>query len=255
LNRGYTSNGRADSVTAFDLKTLRTIQETHVAGQNPDAIVYDRLGGHVFTFNGRSKDASVLDAMTLATVTTIPLPDKPEFAVDDDDGTIFVNIDSEQGQLVAIDARTLTVKATWPLPGCASPSGLALDKGHHRLFSVCDGKVMAVTDALSGRQIAKVAIGEGPDAAAYDNARGLAFSSNGEGTLSIVRSDGSDRYEVLRTVPTQRGARTMALDPAAGRVYLVTADFDPAPPATAAQPHPRPVPKPGSFTVLVVAYQ
>ena len=255
LNRGYTSNGRSDSVTAFDLNTLRTIQEAHVPGKNPDAIVYDAPGKHVFTFNGRSKDADVLDADSLTLVRTIPMPDKPEFAVDDDNGTIFVNIESEQGQLVAIDTRKLAVRATWKLPGCASPSGLALDKIRHRLFSVCDGKVMVVTDALTGAQVDKVAIGDGPDAAAFDSRRQLAFSSNGEGTLSIIREDGSHRYAVAHTVPTMRGARTMALDPSAGKVYLVSADFDPAPAATPEQPHPRPVPKAGTFTVLVVSLQ
>jgi DNA-binding beta-propeller fold protein YncE len=154
--------------------------------------------------------------------------------------------------MIVIDSRALTVKAKWPLPGCASPSGLAMDRAHHRLFSVCDGKVMAVTDATSGAQVARVAIGEGPDAAAYDAKRGLVYSSNGEGSLSIVRQSSADRYEIASTVRTQRGARTMALDPEGGKVYLVTADFGPTPAPTAEQPHPRPPPTADSFTVLVV---
>ena len=251
LKRGFTSNGRANSVTAFDLDTLKVIQEAKVSGQNPDAILYEPSGNHVFTFNGTSKDVTVLDASSLAVVATIPVPDKPEFAAQDGRGQIFVNIESDPGQMVVIDAQKLTVKNTWPLPGCNSPSGLAIDRAHRRLFSVCDGKVMAVTDAVSGKQTALVTIGEHPDAAGYDQKRGLVFSSNGEGTLSVVRQDSPDRYTVVQTLPTQRGARTMALDETTGKVYLVTADFGAAPAATAEQPHPRPALIPDSFVLLV----
>ena len=252
LHRGFTSNGRADSVTVFDLDTLKTIQEVKVPAHNPDCILYDPVGKHVFTFDGRSKDVTVLDAATLAVVATIPVPDKPEFAQDDHAGHIFVNIESDPGQMVVIDSRKLTVQSTWPLPGCNSPSGLAIDRAHRRLFSVCDGNVMAVTNGASGAQVAQVPIGRGPDAAAYDEKRGLVFSSNGEGTLTVVRQESADHYRVLDTLKTQAGARTMALDAATGRVYLVTAEFGPAPAATPEQPHPRPTPLPDSFTVLVV---
>jgi YVTN family beta-propeller protein len=252
LNRGFTSNGRANTVTAFDLDTLKVIQEAKVSGRNPDAILYEPSGKHVFTFNGASKDVTVLDASSLAVITTIPVPDKPEFAAQDGRGQIFVNIESDPGQMVVIDTQTLKVKSTWPLPGCNSPSGLAIDSAHRRLFSVCDGKVMAVTDAVGGKQVALVPIGEHPDAAAYDAKRGLVFSSNGEGTLSVVHQDGADSYSVVQTLPTQRGARTMALDAAAGKVYLATADFGPAPAPTAEQPHPRPAMLPDSFVMLVV---
>ncbi len=249
--RGYTSNGKGDSVTMFDLETLKSVKEAPVPGHNPDAILYEPSLKHVFTFNGRSKDVTVLDATTLAVVATLPVPDKPEFAVDDGAGQIFVNIESEPGKMVVIDSRKLTVKATWDLPGCASPSGLALDKVHHRLFSVCDGGVMAVTDAATGGQIAKVTIGEGPDAVAYDAKRGLVFSSNGGGTLTVVRQESADRYSVQQNLKTQRGARTMALDPG-GLVYTVTSDFGPPPAPTAEQPHPRPTPVGASFTVFVI---
>lgn len=252
LHRGFTSNGRADSVTAFDLDTLKTIQEMKIAGHNPDAILYEPKGKHVFTFDGRSKDVTVLDAKTLATVATIAVPDKPEFSADDHAGHIFVNIESDPGQMVEIDAAKLTVTATWPLPGCNSPSGLAIDRKHHRLFSVCDGNVMAVTNSDTGAQVAQVPIGRGPDAAAYDEKRGLVFSSNGEGTLTVVKQESADKYSVADTVKTQAGARTMALDPATGRVYLVTAEFGPAPAPTASQPRQRPTVVPDSFTVLVV---
>jgi YVTN family beta-propeller protein len=252
LHRGFTSNGKGDSITVFDLDSLRAIREVKIPAHNPDAILYEPSGKHVFTFNGKSKDVTVLDASTLAFVATIPVPDKPEFAVDDHSGQIFVNIESEPGQMVVIDSRKLVVKAIWPLAGCASPSGLAMDRVHRRLFSVCDDKVMAVTNADNGSSVARVPIGEGPDAAAFDDKRRLVLSSNGEGNLTAVREESPDVYRVLDTVKTQRGARTMALDPVGGKVYLVTADFTPAPAPTSEQPHPRPVAVPDTFTVLVV---
>jgi DNA-binding beta-propeller fold protein YncE len=252
LNRGYTSNGRANSVTVFDLDTLQITQEIPIPGKNPDAILFDAWSGHVFTFNGASRNATVLDASTLAVIGTIPLPDKPEFAAVDGRGRVFVNIESDPGQLVAIDSKSMTVKNTWTLKGCNSPTGLALDVSHARLFSVCDGKVMAVTDSSNGKQIALVPIGEHPDAAAFDAKRATAYSSNGEGTLSIVRQGSTDRYSVIANLPTQRGARTMALDASTGRIYLATAEFGPAPPASAEEPHPRPAPIADSFVLLVV---
>jgi YVTN family beta-propeller protein len=251
--RGYTSNGKGDSVTVFDLDTFKVLKEVPVSGHNPDAILYEPKGNHIFTFNGRSKDVTVLDATSLAIVKTIPVPDKPEFAVDDGAGQIFVNIESEPGKMVVIDSQTLQLKATWELPGCASPSGLALDKTHHRLFSVCDDHVMAVTAAGTGKQVARVKIGEGPDAVGFDPRHGLVFSSNGEGTLTVVHQESADRYSVAQTVKTQKGARTMAFDPAKGRLYTVSAQFGPVPPVTAEVPHPRAAPLPDTFTVLVLA--
>jgi YVTN family beta-propeller protein len=252
LNRGYSSNGRANSVTVFELDSLKVIQEAKIPGVNPDAILYEPVGRHVYTFNGASKNVTVLDGASMAVIATIPVPDKPEFAVDDGHGRIFVNIESDPGQIAVIDSKKLIVEKIWPLPGCNGPSGLAIDAAHHRLFSVCDGNVMAVTDGLSGKQVALVPIGEHPDAAAFDQRRGFVFSSNGEGTLSVIHQDSADHYSVIDTVATQRGARTMALDGATGKVYLVTADFAPAPAASAAQPRPRPVPVPDSFVVLQV---
>ena len=253
LGRGFTSNGKSNSITEFNLETLAVLRDVPIAGENPDAILYEAGHHRLYVFNGRSRDALVLDAGTLAIVKKLPMPDKPEFAQDDGHGHVYVNIESEHGQLLRIDTATLAIDAVWDLPGCASPSGLALDRAHQRLFSVCDGKVMAVTDAATGRQVARVAIGEGPDAVEYDAAQGLVFSSNGEGTLTVVRQDSADRYHVLTQLPTQKGARTMALDPATRRVYLVTAAFGAAPAATEEQPHPRPAILPDSFTVLVAA--
>jgi DNA-binding beta-propeller fold protein YncE len=254
LGRGFTSNGRADSVTAFDLATLKTIAEAKVSGHNPDAILYDAGTKRVFTFNGRSSDATVLDANTLAIVGTIALAGKPEFMASDDRGHIYVNIETEAGQLQVIDPKTLKVTSTWPLPGCASPSGLAFDAAHRRLFSVCDAKVMVVTDADTGRQIAKLPIGEGPDAAAFDPALGLVFSSNGEsGTLTVIHEDDPDHYRVVSHLPTQETARTMALDRATHQVYLAAATPGPVPPPSTSGERPRRPMQPESFVVLIAA--
>jgi YVTN family beta-propeller protein len=253
LKRGYTSNGRTAAVTAFDLDTLRTLKTAKVSGTNPDAIVFEPVGKHVFTFNGGSSNASVLDAMTLEVVATIALPDKPEFAVADGAGHVFVNIQSERGQMVVIDARALAVVSTWRLPGCVRPTGLALDRAHKRLFSVCGAKVMVVTDAASGRNVARVAIGEHPDGAAFDAGLGLVFSSNGDGTLTVIHQDDANHYRVVATQPTQKSARTLAVDAAAHRIYLVAADFGPIPQPTAEEPRPRGSMLPDSFTVLVAA--
>jgi YVTN family beta-propeller protein len=252
LRRGFTSNGRANSVTAFDLDTLQVVQEAEIPARNPDAILYDRQGAHVFTFNGASTDVTVLDAANLSVTTRIPLTDKPEFAVSDGEGHIFSNIESAPGKMIAIDSRNLNVSANWNLPGCDSPTGLAIDPAHHRLFSVCDGKVMVVTDSRTGKQVASLPIGEHPDAAVYDRRHALVFSSNGDGTLTVIHQDSPDHYAVIQTLETKRGARTMALDPHTGKLYLVSADFGPPPAPTESQPNPRPVPIPGSFVVLVV---
>lgn len=253
LKRGFTSNGRANTVTEFDYDTLAPLRTVAVSGSNPDAILYDGKRGHLFTFNGRSKDVTVLDASSLQVLATVAVPDKPEFAVQDSLGHIFVNIESDAGQMVVIDADKLAVASIWSLPGCASPSGLALDAAHHRLFSVCDENVMAVTDATTGKPIARVRIGEAPDAVGYWAAKGLIFSPNGEGTMTIVRGGSGDTFPVLSTLSTQRGARTMALDSKSGLVYLATAEFGPAPAATPEHPHPRPLPLPDTFTVMVAA--
>jgi hypothetical protein len=196
----------------------------------------------------------VLDPSTLQVVTSIPLPGPPEFMVTDAAGTVFVNIETEAGKLVAIDAKSLKIKATWPLPGCANPSGLALDAANHRLFSVCEDQVMTVTDSLTGKQVFRVAIGRGPDAAAFDGEFGFVFSSNGiDGTLTVIHQDTPDQYRVIATVQTQKSARTMALDPATHRLFLAAGRLGDTPPATADDPHPRPSVAPDSFVILVAA--
>jgi len=252
LMRGFTSNGRSDTVSVFELDSLRLIQEVAVSGKKPDAILYEPRHNYIITANGGSANLSVLDAGKLQVVATVPLPGPPEFMATDAAGTVYVNIETEQGKLVAVDAKSLTVKATWPLPGCANPSGLALDAVHHRLFSVCDNQVMAVTDSLSGKQVARVVIGKGPDAAAFDSDLGLVFSSNGlDGTLTVIHEETPDEYRVVATVTTQVSARTMALDPATHKIFLAAAKLGAAPPATEERPNPRPSIVPDTFSILV----
>jgi YVTN family beta-propeller protein len=252
LKRGYTSNGRANTVTAFELDTLRVIQESPVAGKKPDAILYEPRAQHVFTADGATNDVSVLDPSTLQVLTSIALPGPPEFMVTDAAGTVFVNIEMEAAKLVVIDAKSLKIKATWALPGCANPTGLAIDTANHRLFSVCGNQVMAVTDSISGRQVARVAVGEGPDAAAFDADLGFVFSSNGiDGTMTVTHQETPDAYRVIATVQSQKSARTMALDPATHRIYLAAARLGPVPAPTEEQPHPRPSIVPDSFVILV----
>jgi YVTN family beta-propeller protein len=252
LKRGFTSNGRSNSVTVFELDTLRLIQEVPVSGMKPDAILYEPRQNHIITANGESANLSVLDAGTLQVAATVPLPGPPEFMATDGAGTVFVNIETEPGKLVAVDAKSLAVKSTWTLTGCANPTGLALDATNHRLFSVCENQVMAVTDSATGKQVARVVIGRGPDAAAFDSDLGLVFSSNGmDGTLTVIHEETPDQYRVLATVTTQVSARTMVLDPATHKIYLAAAKLGDTPPATDERPHPRPSVIPDTFLILV----
>jgi YVTN family beta-propeller protein len=251
LGRGFTSNGRDNTATIFDLATLKALGRVKT-GTNPDAILYDAFTHRVFAFNGRSGDVTVIDAKEGTVAGTIPVGGKLEFAVTDGAGRIFVNVE-DKNEIVALDARAMTVTAHWPLAGCEEPSGLAIDVAHRRLFSVCGNKHMAVVDTDKGRLVATVPIGEGPDAAAFDAERQLAFSSNGgDGTLTVVHEVSPEKFDVVQTVATQRSARTMTLDPKTHNVFLVAAEFGERPAATAEQPRPRPPVVPGSFTVLVV---
>lgn len=219
LKLGFTSNGRANTVTVFDLDTLKPRQEIPVAAQNPDAILYDQSTHKLYTFNGKSADVSVFDAATMKPLATIPVGGKPEFAVADGKGHVFLNIE-DKSELAVIDARGDKIVAHWPLKNCEEPTGLAFDDAHGRLFSVCSNKVMAVTDSGNGRQVAQIAIGGHPDAAAYDPASATAFASNGEGTLTVVHQRDADHYDQGVAIATAPGARTMALDPASKLVYL-----------------------------------
>jgi DNA-binding beta-propeller fold protein YncE len=247
-NRGYISNGRGNSVTVFDLKSHKVLEEVPTSGQNPDAIMYDAYSGRVFTFNGRTANATVIDAATDKVVGTVDLGGKPEFAVTDGKGMIFVN-NEDKSEIVAFDAKSLEVKKRWSIVPGEGPSGLAIDLKNKRLFSVCD-KVMVISDFENGKVVTTVPIGNGPDAVRFDPETGLAFSSNGEGTLTVVKQESPDTYRVVETIPTARGARTMELDSKTHHVFVVTAEFGPAPPPTKEQPRPRPAIIPGTFMVL-----
>ena len=245
---GYISDGGGNAVVVFDRSSLATV-DTIPVGTNPDGIVFEPATQTVWAFNGRSKNVSVVDAATRKVVATIPLPGKPEFPAVDGLGAVFDNIE-DKNSIVRLDAKTKTLTATWPI-GCESPSGLAFDIAGHRLFSVCDGKKMAVTDSTSGKSLALPPIGDGPDAANYSPEHNLAFASCGEGVLSVINT-AEPGFPSIETLPTQRGARTMTYDPGSDRIYLVTAEFGPPPAPTADRPHPRPSIVPGSFEIIVI---
>jgi hypothetical protein len=251
LDRGYASNGRSNTITIFKLSTLAVLAQVRATGEGPDAILFDPFTSRVFSFNGRGKNATVIDALKGEVVGTIPFGHKPEFAATDNQGHVYVNFE-DSAELAVIDAQKLTVEKKWSLAPIEDPTGMAIDLKHNRLFIVGGNKLMAVVDAKTGKLVATPAIGAGADAAVYDAELGLAFSSNGEGTLTVVRQDGPDHYAVLEQVPTKRGARTMALDPTTHRLYLPTAEYGPAPAPTPENPKPRPAMLPDSFKLLVV---
>jgi YVTN family beta-propeller protein len=252
FDRGFTSNGRAGTVTIFDLQSLQIIGSAK-AGMNPDAIVYDPASKRVFAMNGQSTNVTAIDAATGKVLGTIPVTGKPEFAAADGAGHLYVNIEDKSEEL-QIDTQNLKVTAQWPLAPCQEPSGLAMDIAHRRLFAGCHNQMMAVVDTDSGKVIATPAIGLGVDANAFDPGTGFAFASNGQSaTLTVVHEGAPDKFSVVEDVPTQRGARTMALDPKSHEVYLVTAEFAPAPPAANENPRPRMMPVPGTFVVLIFA--
>lgn len=250
-NKAYVSEGGANKVSVFDDRSFAKLSEAPT-GTGPDGIMYDDASRRVFAFNGRSGDATAIDTATDKAVGNVALGGKPEAASADGSGTIFTNIENKN-ELAAFDTKTLAIKGHYPLTGCESPSGQAMDVAHSRIFSVCDGGVMTVTDAKSGKVVTTVKIGDGPDAARFDPATGLVFSSNGgSGTLTVVHEDGPDKYTVLDNVPTARGARTMELDPRSHRVFVVSSVMNPAPAATADNPRPRPTVVPGSFRLIVL---
>ena len=252
FGRGFVSNGRGNNVTIFDLKTLATTGHV-AAGQNPDAIIYDASTKRVFAMNGRSGDITAVDAATGSVAGTIAVGGKLEFAAADGKGRIYVNVE-DKSELAAIDAQKLSLIAKWPLAPCQEPSGLAMDTARRRLFAGCDNKMMAVVDADTGKVMATPPIGEGVDANAFDPGTGYAFSSNGrDATLTVVHEDLPGKFAVIDNVPTQRGARTMTLDPKTQEVFLVTADYGPPPAPTAENPRPRPPILPDTFVVLVFA--
>ena len=243
MKRGFISNGGDNTVTIFDMATLKTLAKVPT-GQRPDAIMYDPATKRIFTFNAGSQDTTALDAATGKIVGSVPLGGKPEFAQSDGNGHVFVNVE-DKNELVTFDSKALKVLTRTALAPAEEPSGLALDKKNNRLFACCGNKCAAVVDSKTGKLIATPAIGDGPDAASFDPGTGLTFISNGEGTISVLSPSGPSSYTV-ETLKTERGARTMTLDPATHRLYTVTAKF--TPPA-AGQGRPGMVP--GSFVLLV----
>lgn len=251
LNKGFISNGRDTSVTVIDLKTLKFIAKVKVTGNNPDAILYDPFSHKVFTFNGRSSNSTVIDAVTDKVIGTIKLAGKPEFAVTALNGKIYVNIE-DKSSISEINVNTLTVEQTWSIAPGEAPSGLAFDLKNHRLFSVCDNKLMVVVNSDNGKVITSLPIGDGVDGVSFDPILNRIYSSNGEGTMTVVQEKDANTFSVLENVPTHKGARTVTLNSKTHKVYLPTAEYNAAPAPTAQNPRPRATVKPGTFTVLEV---
>ena len=249
LGKGFTSNGMDGSVTVFDLASLKAIATVQTGSKNPDGITYDPVTKRLFTFNGGSDDATVIDAQTDTVVATIPLGGRPEFPTVDGRGMVYDNIESTS-EIVAIDAKSAKIVKRFPLGTCQHPSGLSMDQQHRRLFPACQG-LLGVVDADSGKVIATVPTGAGTDATRFDPNGQLAFASNGrDATLTVVHEDDPDHYTVVQNAATVAGARTMALDPSNGFVYLVTAKM-------VANPHPtgprdRFKAVPGTFQMLTM---
>jgi DNA-binding beta-propeller fold protein YncE len=249
LGRGFISCGKADKALIFDLKTLKVLGEVK-NGTKPDAILFDPASKLVFTFNGRSKDTKAFEAGTGKVVGTLPLGGKPEFAAADGKGQVYVNIEGTS-EVAEIDTAKLAVPRRFSLKPGEEPSGLAFDARKGLVFPGCSNKMMTVLDLKSGKVVDTVPIGEGVDGNGFDPDTGLVFSSNGEGTITVAKESSAGKFEVLETVTTQRGARTMALDPKTHRIYLPTVGFGPPPAPTADNPRPRPAILQDTFVVLV----
>jgi DNA-binding beta-propeller fold protein YncE len=249
LGRGFTSNGRANTVTIFDLKTFKTIDTVAIGGQNPDAIFYDAASKRVLVFNGKTDNVTAISAADGKVIATAALAGKPEFAAGAGDGHVFVNI-ADKSEIVQIDAQKLTITNRWPLAPCKEPSGLAMDTKNRRLFAVCDNSMMAVVNADTGKVVATPAIDDDPDAAGFDPETQLAFSSNGgAGNLTVIHQDSPDTYSVIENVPTKKYARTMAIDFKTHNIFLPIAVFE----GVKLPGQRRPPMQAGSFGVLLVA--
>lgn len=248
LGRGFTSDGADNDVTVFDLKTLKVLSKVKT-GQNPDAIIYEPVSHRIFTFNGRSSDATAIDAKTGSVIAaSIPMGGKPEFAQVDGKGHIYVNIE-DKNEIVEIDAKNALVAKRYSIAPCDAPSGLAYDEKKARLYSVCENKLMVVSDPASGKVLATPAIGGGTDGVDLDD--GYAFSANGaDGTISMVGETTPGKYAAVATITTQRGARTIAADQKAHKLYLPTAEYGPAGEKDGKKTRPQPIAD--SFQILVV---
>lgn len=252
LNKAFISVGREASVRIINLKTLQLITDVKVTGENPDAIMYDQFSKRVFVFNGRSSNATVLDATTNKVIGTIALEGKPEFPVSDNNGKVYVNIE-DKSLISVIDVKTLKVEKSWPIAPGEEASGLALDNITHRLFAVCSNKLMVVVDAIDGHVVTNLPIGGGCDGVKFDPVLKRAYSSNGEGTMTVVQELNKDSFKVAETVTTMPGARTLAVDIKTHHIYMSVAEYNPSTEATASDPRPRRTTKPGSFVILDIA--
>jgi hypothetical protein len=248
---GLSSNGASNSVTIFGLESLRPTEQVTGVGSGPDAIVYEKRSGRAFTLNGKSHDATAIDVGAARAIATITLPGRPEFGVSNDEGSVFVNIE-DRNSIVRIDAATLKITAEWALAGCDGPTGLAIDTSHRRLFSSCGNRVLIVVNESTGAIVAKLDIGAGSDAVAFDAKRSLVLSSNREGTISVIHEEGPDHFTISPPIATLVGARTLALDEATHRAFVVTSDFEATPTSASGPARGRPIPVPGTFSVLSI---
>ncbi len=248
--RGFATSGGDGKVIMFDLKTLKVLDRIDAA-PDADAIIFDPATKRIFTFNGDSRSSSVIDPAAGAKIGTIDLGGGPEFGVSAGDGKVYVNLE-DSSAVDEIDAATMKVTRRWSLAPCQSPSGLAIDRTHHILFSGCHNLVMAMSDATAGKVLATLPIGQGVDACRFDAGTGLAFASTGDGNITVIHEDAPDKFSSAGTVATKRGARTMELDEKTHQLFTVSADFGPPPAPTADRPRPRPTILPGTFAVLVL---
>jgi len=249
LGRGFVSDGGADEAVVFDLKTLKVTNHIKTGG-NPDCIIYDPASKHIFTMNGKTNDASVIDPSSLTVVATIPMGGRPEYAVADGKGMIYDNIE-DKNEVVALDSRANTIKARWPIAPAEEATAMDMDVLHKRLFIGGRNKLLAIMDADTGKVRQTFPIGSGVDTNIYEPETGLLFTAVREGALHIFHEDSPDKFTAVETIKTEFGARNMALDPKTDKLFIDTADFGPAPAATAEQPHPQPAPVPGTFRLLV----
>ena len=247
LNKGYISEGKGNCVTIFDLKTLKVISQVPISGRNPDAILYDKFSQRIFTFNGGSKNTTIIDAKTDKVLDSIKLDGKPEFSVSDGKGNVYVNIE-DKSEISKINSKLLKVERTWSIAPGEEPSGLAIDINNNRLFSVCGNKLMIVSDAKTGKVVSKIPIGSGTDGVAFDPDKKLVFSSNGEGTVTVISQESKDKYKVIENAASLKGTRTITVDVKTHHLFLPTAEFE-----SVTEPGKRPKMKPGTFMILDIA--
>ncbi len=243
---GFATSGRDQSVVMFDLRSLSPLGRIPAA-EDADAVIYDAASDRVFTFNGDAHSSTVIDPHAGTRIKNLDLGGKPEYGASAGDGKVYANL-TDISQVVEIDARNATVSRTWSTDPCKQPVSMAIDPAHHRLFSGCRSGVMAISDYQAGKVIATLPIGTGVDGAGYDTASGDAFASNADGTLTIIHQDSPDQYRVVQTLQTAPLARNMGLDPMTHQIFIVSAEFGPAP----AGGRGRGAVLPGTFKLLVI---